>query len=64
LPCWEYWANSDSIDFNRGKRQVGLTIVSSSMLPNIQNRYKEVKRKKNISKREFDKDEGKSELDF
>jgi len=64
LASWEYWANSDSIDFNRGKRQVGLTIVSSSRLPNIENRYIDVKREKNISKSEFDKDEGKSELDF
>jgi len=50
LAHWEHGANSDSIDFDRGKRQVGLTMVSfkSRRLPNIQNRYIEVKIEKNI----------------
>jgi len=53
LAPWEHWANSDSIDFDRGKRLVGLSIVSaeSRRLSNIQNRYIEVKIERRIFER-------------
>jgi len=53
LAPWEHWRHSDSIDFDRGKRQVGLSIVSaeSRRLSNIQNRYIEVKIERRIFER-------------
>jgi len=45
---WEHLTNPDSIYSHRGKRQVALTILSSSRLPNIQNWYIEVKIEENI----------------
>ena len=43
LACWKHGANPDSIVSNRGKRQVVLSMVSSSRLSNIQKQVYECK---------------------